>query len=122
VTVVAYGRQVVNALAAAEAADADGISAEVIDLRTIRPWDREAVLDSVRRTGRLVTVHDAHRAAGVGAEISATVAENLIYHLDAPIIRVAGFDTLRPNNATEVLGEVTPEWILGGIRRSVGAP
>jgi len=68
----------------------------VIDLRTIVPWDRECVLDSVRKTGRLVVLHEAPRTGGFGGEIAATVAERAIDSLRAPILRVTGFDTPFP--------------------------
>ncbi len=88
VTLVSWSRSVHTALeAAAEAAKA-GPSVEVIDLRTLWPWDREMVLDSVARTGRLVVAHEAVRAGGFGAEIAATVAEELGHRLKAPIRRL----------------------------------
>ena len=84
VTIVAYGRQVGKALLAAELAAKEGISAEVIDLRTLRPWDEQTVLDSVARTTRLITVQDAHRSAGVGAEVASRVTEELFDSMAAP--------------------------------------
>lgn len=87
-TVVAYGATVNAALAAAEAISAEGIEVEVIDLRTIQPWDKDTVLDSVRRTHRLVIAHEAVEEFGVGAEIAATVADAGFYDLDSPIVRV----------------------------------
>ena len=92
VTLVSYAKTVLGCLAAAETLAAEGISAEVIDLRTIKPWDEEAVLASVRKTGRLVVVHEASRTAGFGAEIAATVAERVFDALKAPIVRLAGPD------------------------------
>jgi len=73
-----------------------GISAEIIDLATLSPIDIDTILDSVARTGRLVIVHEAARNLGVGAEIAALVAERGLYDLQAPIQRVAGFDTIMP--------------------------
>ena len=91
VTVVTYGAMVHQALAAA--ADLEGsISVEVIDLRTLKPLDIEAVLDSVRKTGRLVVVHAANRLAGIGAEVAATIGEHAFEHLDAPVTRLGGLD------------------------------
>jgi pyruvate dehydrogenase E1 component beta subunit len=87
-TVVAYGATVDLALKAAQALCADGIEVEVVDLRGIQPWDKEAVLESVTRTHRLVIAHEAVEAFGVGAEIAATVADIGFYELDSPIIRV----------------------------------
>jgi len=92
VTFVSYAKTVLGCLTAAETLAADGISAEVIDLRTIKPWDEEAVLASVRKTGRLVVVHEASRTAGFGAEIAATVAEKAFDALKAPVVRLAGPD------------------------------
>jgi pyruvate dehydrogenase E1 component beta subunit len=93
VTIVAYGRAVHIALAAAATLrERDGIAAEVIDLRTVVPLDMETVLGSVRRTGRLVVVHEAHRNVGIGAEIAARVGELAWGDLRAPIRRVAGLD------------------------------
>ena len=88
VTVIAYGPPVVHALAVADALQANGISVEVIDLRTIAPFDEEAVLASVARTGRAVVVHEAVRKFGVGAEISSLIHENLFRGLKAPVQRV----------------------------------
>ncbi|AEA24300.1 Pyruvate dehydrogenase (acetyl-transferring) [Pseudonocardia dioxanivorans CB1190] len=88
VTVVTWGGAV-HRVDAAAAALADEVDVEVIDLRTISPWDRATVLESVRRTGRLVVVHDAVAAFGAGAEIAATVAEHCFGDLRAPVTRVA---------------------------------
>jgi acetoin:2,6-dichlorophenolindophenol oxidoreductase subunit beta len=88
VTVVTYSRVVGEALAAAEALEELGVSVEVIDLRTISPWDREAVLTSVQKTGRLVVAHEAPRNFGVGAEIASVVAEELFGLLKAPVRRL----------------------------------
>lgn len=89
VTIVSYSEIANRAAAAAQTLVKEGISAEVIDLRTINPWDRETVLTSVRKTGRLVIAHEAVKAFGVGAEIAATVQEELFSVLQAPIRRVA---------------------------------
>jgi pyruvate dehydrogenase E1 component beta subunit len=88
VTVIAYGGAVGHALAVADTVQADGISVEVIDLRTIAPFDEAAVLTSVARTGRAVVVHEAVRKFGAGAEISAVIHENLFRRLKAPVERV----------------------------------
>jgi len=90
VTIVAYSRMAGEALSAARKLADDGISAEVVDLRTIAPWDRAAVLASVRKTGRLLIVHEAVQAFGVGAEIAAEVGRKLFGQLKAPIERLGG--------------------------------
>ena len=94
VTILAYGTMVHVALATAEA---EGIDAEVIDLRTIVPVDIETIEASVRKTGRCVVFHEATRTAGFGAELSALVQERCFYHLEAPVQRVTGFDTPYPH-------------------------
>jgi len=88
VTVVAYGGVVAMALAAADALAATGVEVEVIDLRSLQPWDPDTVLASLRRTHRLVIAHEAVKAFGVGAEIAATMADLGFDELDAPIVRV----------------------------------
>ncbi|MBB5786977.1 alpha-ketoacid dehydrogenase subunit beta [Jiangella mangrovi] len=95
-TVAAYGPMVKTCLDAAAAAADDGRSLEVIDLRTLSPLDLRAVYDSVRRTGRLVVVHEAQRTLGVGAEVAARVTEECFYSLEAPVQRVTGYDTPYP--------------------------
>jgi 2-oxoisovalerate dehydrogenase E1 component beta subunit len=94
VTVLAYGTMVYVAEAAAEDA---GIDAEVIDLRTLVPLDVDAIRASVKKTGRCVILHEATRTSGFGAELSAVVQEECFYHLEAPIIRVTGWDTPYPH-------------------------
>jgi pyruvate dehydrogenase E1 component beta subunit len=99
VTIVATSLMVHKALAAAETLAAEGIDAEVIDLRTVRPMDRDTVLVSVRKTGRLVCVYEGVKTLGVGAEISAMVAESDAFDfLDAPIIRLGGAECPIPYN------------------------
>lgn len=88
-TVVTWGAMVHRCLEAAEGAEGD---VEVLDLRTLLPWDRDAVLDSVRRTGRCLVVHEDHLTAGFGGEIAAVVADEAFEHLDAPVQRVGGAD------------------------------
>jgi pyruvate/2-oxoglutarate/acetoin dehydrogenase E1 component len=82
---------------AAEHAAEAGISVEVIDLRTLYPLDEESVLEAARKTGRVVTVHEAPRFCGYAAEISAIIAERVIEYMEAPVTRVTGFDTPFPN-------------------------
>jgi len=94
VTVLAYGTMVYVAQAAAEET---GIDAEVIDLRTLIPLDLDAITASVRKTGRCVIVHEATRTSGFGAELMSLVQETCFYHLEAPMIRVTGWDTPYPH-------------------------
>ena len=101
VTVAAYGPMVRVALDAATAAEEDGHQLEVIDLRTLSPLDTGTVLESVRRTGRLVVVHEAPATLGVGAELAARVSEEAFYSLQAPVLRVSGFDTPYPSSRLE---------------------
>lgn len=89
-TVITYGRQVTDAIAVAGKLAAEGVAVEVIDLRTIAPFDKQAVLESVAKTGRAVILHEAVRDFGVGAEISALINEELFGQLRAPIQRLGG--------------------------------
>ena len=95
-TVVAWGTMAVKATEAAEALAGEGLDVEVVDLRTIVPWDRQAVLDSVRKTGRALVVCEAHHTASFGAEVAATIAEEAFEDLDAPVQRLSGLDTPIP--------------------------
>jgi 2-oxoisovalerate dehydrogenase E1 component beta subunit len=101
VTVVAFGPTVPTALRAADAAAQDGVSLEVIDLRTVSPLDTTTVVESVRRTGRCVVVHEAPTLYGTGAEVAARVTEECFYHLEAPVLRVGGFHTPYPVSRLE---------------------
>ena len=101
VTVLAYGPTVKTAMAAAEAASTEGRSLEVIDLRTLSPLDMGPVLESVRRTGRVVVTHEAHVNLGMGAELAARVQEECFYSLESPVLRVGGFDTPYPASRIE---------------------
>jgi len=96
VTLISWGAMLKETLAAADELAAAGISADVIDLATLKPYDEEAVLASVAKTGRCVIVHEAARTGGFGAEIAACIAERGLASLLAPIIRVTGYDTVTP--------------------------
>jgi len=96
VTLVTWGAMVLESLQAAQQLAEQGVDVEVIDLATVSPIDFDTILESVEKTGRLVVVHEAPRNCGVGAEIAATVAERAIYSLEAPVQRVAGYDTPIP--------------------------
>ena len=96
-TFVSWGAMLHETLEAARLlAETEQVSAEVIDLGTLSPIDYETILESVGRTGRLVIVHEAPRTAGLGAEIAAEIAERALYDLEAPIIRVTGYDVVTP--------------------------
>jgi pyruvate dehydrogenase E1 component beta subunit len=95
-TVLAYGAMVPVALEAAGQAESRGWSVEVVDLRTLVPLDQDAVLASVQKTGRVVIVHEAPRTCGFGAELSALIAEKALTALQAPVLRVTGYDTPFP--------------------------
>ena len=120
VTIIAYGAMVSIAEEAAQKAAEQGISCEVIDLRTLSPFDIDTLVTSAKKTGRVVILHEAARTCGFGAELSASITERAMEHLEAPIQRVTGFDTPFPYsleheympNADRVLGAVraTLEW------------
>jgi pyruvate dehydrogenase E1 component beta subunit len=96
VTLLAHGAMVSVLMQAAELAAGEGVSAEVIDLRSISPIDYGPIIDSVTKTGRLVVAQEASGFVSVGSEIAATVAERAFYSLQAPVLRVAGFDVPFP--------------------------
>jgi pyruvate dehydrogenase E1 component beta subunit len=96
VTILAFSRMVQVALDAAEALAADGISAEVIDLRSLRPLDLDSIIASVKKTNRVVSIEEGWSFAGIGAEIAALVMEHAFDYLDAPVKRVAGKDVPLP--------------------------
>ena len=117
VTVLAYGTMAHVALAAAEES---GIDAEVIDLRTLWPVDIAAIVASVKKTGRCVVVHEATKTSGFGAELVALIQERCFYHLEAPIARVAGWDTPYPH-AFEWEYFPGPERVAAALRRTAEA-
>ncbi len=96
VTIVSWGAMVYEALAAADTAAAEGVDAELIDLRTLWPLDVDTIVESVKKTGRLVVVHEAPKACGFGAEVVQLVNEKAFLHLEAPPARVTGWDTPFP--------------------------
>jgi 2-oxoisovalerate dehydrogenase E1 component len=117
VTVVATQNMVARALGAATALEREGISVEVIDPRTLRPLDTETILNSVRKTHRLVIAHEGWKTGGFGAEIAAMVAEHALDELDAPILRAAGLDLPMPfNDALERAVIPSQERIMDTIR------
>ena len=117
VTIVAFSIMVGKALEAAEALAAEGISAEVIDLRTLRPLDTETIVESVKKTSRCVSVEEGWPAAGIGAEISAVIMEHAFEYLDAPVARVAGLDVPLPYAANlEKLCLPQPSHIIDAVK------
>jgi 2-oxoisovalerate dehydrogenase E1 component beta subunit len=119
-TLLAYGPMVRTALDAALAAEEDGRSLEVIDLRSISPVDYPTIFASVRKTGRAVVVHEAPGNIGVGAELAARITEECFYSLEAPVLRVTGFDV--PYPAARVEEEYLPDLdrVLDAVDRSFG--
>jgi 2-oxoisovalerate dehydrogenase E1 component beta subunit len=101
VTLIAYGPMVKTCLEAAEAVAEEGYDLEVIDLRTLSPLDMTVVFESVQKTGRVVTVHEAQLNLGLGAELAARITEQCFYSLEAPVLRVAGFDVPYPPSRVE---------------------
>jgi len=96
VSVITYGAMVLLALETATAMESDGVQVEVIDLRTLQPYDTETILKSVAKTGHVVTLQEAPRIGGYSGEIAAFIAEHAIEHLEGPIVRVSGWDTPFP--------------------------
>ncbi|MDF2747410.1 MAG: bkdB [Propionibacteriaceae bacterium] len=101
VTLITYGPMVKTCLDAAEAATEEGRDLEVINLRTLSPLDMAVVVESVQKTGRAVTVHEAQLNLGLGAELAARITEQCFYSLEAPVLRVAGFDIPYPPSRVE---------------------
>jgi 2-oxoisovalerate dehydrogenase E1 component beta subunit len=117
VTLIAYGGMVATALEAAEAAVQEQWDVEVIDLRSLSPFDDETLVESVRRTGRAVVVHEAPGFAGYGAEVAARLTERCFHYLEAPILRVTGLDVPYPPPQLEHLHLPNADRILDAIAR-----
>lgn len=113
-TLIAYGPMVKTCLESAAAAAEDGVSLEVIDLRTLSPLDLDPVYASVRKTGHAVVVHEAAQTLGMGAEIAARITETCFYNLEAPVLRVTGYDLPYPPSRVE-------EEFLPGLDRVLDA-
>ena len=96
VSIITFGAQVLTALDAAEELEKEGLDVEVIDLRTLAPMDKEAILASVKKTSRALILHEASLTGGIGGEISAIISQEAFEWLDAPVVRVASLDTPVP--------------------------
>jgi 2-oxoisovalerate dehydrogenase E1 component beta subunit len=116
-TLITYGAMVARSLETAAAAAEDGVEVEVIDLRSLVPFDIETVTASVARNGRALVVHEAPLTAGFGAEIAARVTEEVFLNLEAPILRVTGYDTPYPPAKIEEFNVPSVDRILAGIER-----
>ncbi|MDO9398068.1 MAG: alpha-ketoacid dehydrogenase subunit beta [Herbiconiux sp.] len=117
VTVIGHGAMVSVLMAAAEVAAGEGVSVEVIDLRSLSPVDYGPILDSVAKTGRLVVAQEASGFVSLGSEIAATVAERAFYSLEAPVLRVSGFDTPFPPAKLETLFLPDADRVLEAVDR-----
>jgi pyruvate dehydrogenase E1 component beta subunit len=118
VTIIAWSAMVQVALAAATTLAQEGIECEVIDLRTLSPFDAEAIAASVRKTGRAVVVHEAPRTAGLGAEIVATINDLALLSLEAPVARVTGYDVPIPPAGLEDSYVPSPERVAAAARET----
>jgi len=116
-TIIGWGAMIPAIEKAADEAGMSGVSAEIIDLRTLCPMDEETILASVRKTGRALVVHEAPKTCGLGAEISALISENALLSLEAPVLRVTGQDITIPQPKTEDFYYVGSERIVRGIRK-----
>jgi 2-oxoisovalerate dehydrogenase E1 component beta subunit len=99
-SIITFGAMVLTALDAAEELEKEGLDLEVIDLRTLAPLDKPAILASVKKTSKAIVLHEASRTGGIGGEIAATIAEEAFEWLDAPVLRVASLDTPVPYSPT----------------------
>jgi 2-oxoisovalerate dehydrogenase E1 component beta subunit len=119
VSVIGYGMMVQYALEAADLLEGEGISVEVVDVRTLRPLDRDTLIDSVKKTGKVVVVYEDNEFGGYGAEIAAILAEDAFDYLDGPITRIAGPDVpaVPYNPVLEDWFMVNPEKIAEGVRK-----
>ena len=119
VTLVTWGAQVKETLEAADALEAEGISAEVIDVATLKPLDFDTIHESVKKTGRCVIVHEAPYTAGFGGEVAARLAEHAMYDLVAPVERVSGYDTHSPLFRLEMKYLPSVARIVAAVQRTL---
>jgi pyruvate dehydrogenase E1 component beta subunit len=117
VTIATYGPMVAVALQAAEIAASEGTSIEVIDLRSLSPIDFDTIINSVKKTGRLIVAHEASTFVSISSEIAARVAEKAFYHLEAPVLRVGGFDVPYPAAKLEEVFLPDADRILEAVDR-----
>jgi 2-oxoisovalerate dehydrogenase E1 component beta subunit len=118
-TLIAYGPMVRTCLEAAQAGEEEGWHLEVLDLRSLNPIDTSGMLDSVQKTGRAVVVHEASVFAGFGAEVAARITERAFYHLEAPVLRVGGYDVPYPAAKLEEFFLPDVDRILDAVDRSL---
>ncbi len=118
-TLFAYGPMVRTCMDAAAAAEEEGWDLEVVDLRSLVPFDAATVVESVKKTGRAIVVHEAQVSSGFGAEVAAQVAERAFYHLEAPVLRVGGFDVPYPAAKLEEYFLPDTDRILDAVDRSL---
>lgn len=119
-SLIAYGPMVRTCMDAAAAAEDEGWDLEVVDVRTLVPFDHTSVVDSVKRTGRAIVVHEAQIFSGFGAEIAAQITERAFYHLEAPVLRVGGFDIPYPPAKLEDFYLPDVDRILDSVERALG--
>jgi pyruvate dehydrogenase E1 component beta subunit len=118
-TLFAYGPMVKTCMETAAAAEAEGWDLEVVDLRSLNPFDAATVVASVQKTGHAIVVHEAQVFSGFGAEVAAQVAERAFYHLEAPVLRVGGFDIPYPAAKLEEFHLPDVDRILDAVQRSL---
>jgi len=119
VTLLAYGPMVKTALIAAQAADTEGRSIEVVDLRSLSPLDVPTILESVKKTGRVVVAHEAQTFLGMGSELAALIQQEAFYHLEAPVIRVGGYNIPYPPSRHEEVFLPDLDRVLDAVDRSL---
>ena len=120
-TLIAYGAMMKEARAAAAVLEAEGVSTDLIDLRSLVPFDTEMMVDSVRKTGRAVVIQEAHRSAGMASEIAAVIQEHALYSLNAPVERVTGWDVVVPLRRAEKHYMPGIDQIVAAARRTLEA-
>ena len=118
VTIIAWSKMVVDSIEAASDLEKEGIQAEVVDLRTLNPLDLETILTSVKKTSKVVIVHEACKTGGFGGEVAALIMENAFDYLDAPVERVTGLDTPIPYAEPLYRAVIpNPDWIAKGVKK-----